>query len=100
MADYTNAAQQRLLRLITVLAGNELHGISPGELATALNTTPSSITRDLANLREAGWADEMADTGRWRLGTKPVQIAVSFTQGIQRAQAKLDEISARYTREP
>jgi len=100
MANYSNAAQQRILKVIQILAGQELQGLAPTDLARALGTTPSNVTRDLANLREAGWAEEMADTGRWRLGPKPIQIALAFSDGVQRARQKLDEIQARYTRQP
>lgn len=53
--DYTNAAQQRLLQLIDLLAGHELQGLAPAEIAKALNASPSVVTRDLDNLRTAGW---------------------------------------------
>ena len=63
MSDYINAAQQRLLKVIVLLAGNEFNGLAPSDLAKALNTNPSNITRDLANLpcrcpapRSPAWA--------------------------------------------
>ena len=33
--DYTNAAQQRLLQLIDLMAGHELQGLTPGEIVKA-----------------------------------------------------------------
>ena len=99
MADYTNAAQQRLLQAIQILSGKETHGLSPTEIALALKTSPSTVTRDLANLQEAGWAEEIQQTGRWRLGPKPVQISRAFADGLARAQQQLDEIAHRYTRQ-
>ena len=53
---YTNAAQQRLLQLIDLLAGHELAGLAPTEIARALGCGAPVVTRDLDNLRTAGWA--------------------------------------------
>lgn len=98
MSDYINNAQQRLLRTILLLAGNELAGLAPSDLAKALDTGPSNVTRDLANLKEAGLAEQLPDTGRWRLGPKVVQIAVDFQLNLGRSQSRVDEIRQRYTR--
>jgi DNA-binding IclR family transcriptional regulator len=98
VSDYINNAQQRLLRTILLLAGNELAGLAPSDLAKALDTGPSNVTRDLANLKEAGLAEQLPDTGRWRLGPKVVQIAVDFQLNLGRSQSRVDEIRQRYTR--
>lgn len=98
--NYINAAQQRLLRVIVLLAGNEFGGLAPSDLAKALDTNPSNITRDLANLKEAGLAEQLSDTGRWRLGPKVVQIAVAFSEHIARTSDRMAEIKQRYTRQP
>lgn len=97
---YINAAQQRLLKAIVLLAGNEFSGLAPSDLAKALNTNPSNVTRDLANLKEAGLAEQLPDTGRWRLGPKLVQIALAFSDHMSRANARIDEMQQRYTRQP
>jgi DNA-binding IclR family transcriptional regulator len=97
---YINAAQQRLLKAIVLLAGNEFSGLAPSDLAKALNTNPSNVTRDLANLREAGLAEQLPGTGRWRLGPKLVQIALAFSDHMNRATARIDEMQQRYTRQP
>lgn len=97
---YINAAQQRLLKAVVLLAGNEFSGLAPSDLAKALNTNPSNVTRDLANLREAGLAEQLPDTGRWRLGPKLVQIALAFSDHMSRATNRIDEMQQRYTRKP
>lgn len=99
-SDYDNAAQQRILRALLVLAGNEFQGLAPGEFAKALGVGPSTATRDLHNLREVGFAEQIQETGRWRLGPKPVQIAVAFAAHLTRAEQRLKEITNRYSREP
>lgn len=98
MSDYINNAQQRLLRTVLLLAGNELAGLAPSDLAKALDTNPSNVTRDLANLKEAGLAEQLPETGRWRLGPKIVQVAVDFQLNLERSQSRVDEIRQRYTR--
>lgn len=98
MSDYINNAQQRLLRTILLLAGNELSGLAPSDLAKSLDVHPSNVTRDLANLKEAGLAEQLPDTGRWRLGPKIVQVAVDFQLNLERSQSRVDEIRQRYTR--
>lgn len=98
--DYTNEAQQRLCRTLILLAGNEFLGLAPSEIAKSLGTNPSNVTRDLANLRTAGLAEEMADTGKWRLGPKLVQIALAFSQNAGRMADRVAEIQNRYTRLP
>lgn len=98
--DYTNEAQQRLCRLILLLAGHEFDGMAPSDLAKALKTNPSNITRDLHNLKEAGLAELMAETGRWRLGPKLVQIAIAFSEHVGRMSDRLAELQTRYSRLP
>lgn len=97
---YINAAQQRLLKVIVLLAGNEFAGLAPSDIAKALNTSPSNMTRDLANLKEAGLAEQLTDTGRWRLGPKLVQIALAFSDHMNRSSARIAEMQQRYTRKP
>ncbi len=98
MADYTNAAQQRVLQLLLRLAGHEVDGLAPGELAKALSTTPSNITRDLFNMQAAGVAEQVQESGRWRLSPRVPQIGVAMLNGIGRAQSKIDEVQNRFTR--
>lgn len=99
-ADYTNDAQQRILRALQVLAGNELVGVTPGDMAKALGVSPSVVTRDLANLRESGLGEKIEETGRWRLAPKLVQIAIAHSNALSRAKARLSEVENRYSREP
>ena len=98
--EYRNDAQERGYQVILTLAGNEFTGLAPGEIAKALDVSPSLITRDLRVLKAAGLAEQIAETGRWRLGPKLVQIALPFSDHIGRAQRKVDEIEQRYTRTP
>lgn len=97
---YDNAGQQRILRALLVLAGNEFNGVAPGELAKAMNESASSATRDLHNLKEVGFAEQIQETGRWRLGPKVVQVSFAFSHELARAQQRVSELQNRYTRLP
>lgn len=97
---YDNNSQQRILRALVVLAGNEFQGVAPGELAKSMGESPSTATRDLHNLKEVGFAEQIQETGRWRLGPKVVQIALAFSNELARAESRLAEVKNRYTRQP
>lgn len=95
---YLMPAQQRVLQTLLKLAGHEVEGLAPGEVAKALRTTPSNTTRDLANLREAGMAEPL-ENGRWRLSPKVAQIGLHVLKSIGDAQARVDETRQRFTRD-
>ena len=97
-ANYTNPAQQRLLRMVDLLAGHELHGLAPGEIAKALAIGPSSVTRDLDNLRSAGWAEQTPQGGRWRLSPHVVQISMRHAAAISAGQQQLNDVVQRFSR--
>lgn len=97
---YSNESQERGYKVLLVLAGNEFNGLSPSEVAKAVGAPPSYITRDLRVLQKAGLAEPILETGRWRLGPKLVQIALAFSQNLDRSQRKVSEINQRYTRQP
>jgi DNA-binding IclR family transcriptional regulator len=94
---YINAAQQRVLQMLMRLAGHEIEGIAPTELALALRTSASNVTRDLANLREAGMAEPL-ESGRWRLTPRVVQISLAASASFSKAQDRLDEARQRFSR--
>ena len=95
---YISDAQQRIVGLVCALAGNEMEGLAPGQLAKLVARLPSQVTRDLANLKHAGWAEQITTTGRWRLGPAPVQIALRHMTALGRAQTRLDEVTQRFSR--
>lgn len=99
MSQYESASQQKLLSILTRLAGHEVGGLTPGEISQACGVAPASVTRYLANLQLAGLVEQM-ETKRWRLGPKMVQIAIAHMHGLDRASAKLNETQQRYSREP
>lgn len=93
--DYTNAAQQRLLQLVDLLAGHELAGVTPSQIATSLSCGASTVTRDLDNLRTAGWA-ELTKMETWRLTPHVVQMSVRYATALRQARTELDDNTQRY----
>lgn len=96
--DYTNDAQQRLMQLLMLLAGHEMTGLAPAEIARALGCPPPKVTRDMANLLQGGFAELVPETGRWRLAPLVVQMAVRHMAALDRAEKRLDETRNRYSR--
>lgn len=99
-ATYNNESQMRGYKVILALAGNEFTGLLPSEIAKRVDAAPSAITRDLSVLQQAGMAEQIPETGRWRLGPKVVQIAVAFQLHLDTNRSRLAEINQRYTRTP
>jgi DNA-binding IclR family transcriptional regulator len=95
---YISEQQQRLLRVILALSGNEIEGLAPGDVAKLAGGTPPQVTRDLANLRHIGWAEQLPNTHRWRLGPELVQLATRHMTALDRARCRLDETTNRYSR--
>lgn len=101
---YVCEAQQRVLFVMLALAGHEVDGVSLTEIAVALaNRTgktkggqKNNVFRDLHNLKEAGLAEQLPDSERWRLAPRLVQIATSHQRYLDRAAARLDETRQRY----
>lgn len=97
-ADYINEAQQRILRALCLLAGNEVTGLKPSEIARLLGCSPAVVTRDMANLKQAGLAELVPETDRWRLAPLVVQIALKHMAALERAETRLAETRNRYSR--
>ncbi|MGN6229158.1 MAG: winged helix-turn-helix domain-containing protein [Dyella sp.] len=94
-ANYVNAAQQRVLKMLMLLAGHEMFGLAPSEIAKAIKTSPSNVTRDLANLKEAGLAEPL-DGGRWRITPRMGQLALRVMNALGEARARVEETAQRF----
>jgi DNA-binding IclR family transcriptional regulator len=93
---YINAAQQRVLKTLVLLAGHELMGLAPGEIAKAVRTGASNVTRDLANLREAGMAEQL-DNGQWRITPRVGQLALRVLNSLGEARKRVEETAQRFS---
>ena len=95
---YTTEAQQRLLSLIDLLAGHELRGLEPGALARALNCHASTMTRDLANLHQAGWAERTPESDAWRLSPHVIQLSLRHAAALAAGEQALRDVAQRFSR--
>lgn len=83
------------------LAGHEVDGMRPGQIAKATGVSPATATRDLQAMQSRGIVELVPGMeDRWRLGPKVVQIALAHLQGLERAGNRVSETKQRYSREP
>jgi len=97
---YRSASQLRILKMLLLLGGHEVDGLAPSQIAKSLQIAPGEVTHDTANLRLAGLAEQIIETGRWRLTPRVPQIAMAMLRELERRGNFLDETKQRYTREP
>lgn len=93
-ANTANAATRRSLRMLKILAGRVLDGLSNKELADALGAPPPTICRDLAVLADEGWVQRL-ETGRWTLSATLLQIAQAYANHVERTQFRISELNQR-----
>ena len=94
---YLSDQVQRTLKVITVMAGNEVNGISPGEIAKVAKTSAANITRILANLQQAGFAEQLpADKTRFRLAPPLVQLANTVAMNFRQHQQQIQQEAHNY----
>ncbi len=96
---YTLAAPiRKTCDLLRLLAGHEVLGLAPGEIAKGLGVTPSWVSQNLPALEaETGFVERVDGTNRWRLGVPLVRIATTVATNLNAAKRQLDDISARYS---
>lgn len=83
--------------LFRLLAGHELLGLAPGEIATGLGVAPSWVSKNLPALATTGFVEQVQGTNRWRLGVQFVRIATTVATNLNAARRQLDEVSQRYS---
>lgn len=98
--DYTNEAQQRILKLVLVMFGDVVNGFAPSVLAKTTACAASAMTRDLDNLSKAGMAERDEATGLWRLTPRLPQQAIKVWTAIDRAERRIEESKNRFSRNP
>lgn len=91
---YVNEAQQRLLQVVELLAGNEIDGISAADVARSMDKSSTAIFRDLKNLEAAGWA-EQAENG-WRLTPYAAKILRKISDRINRLMRCVNRLHEDY----
>jgi len=82
--------------LYQLLAGKELMGLAPGEIAAGIGVAPSWVSQTLPALAETGFVERVEGTNRWRLGVVFVRIANTVAINLAASQRRLDEVQRRY----
>ena len=96
---YLSDQVQRTLRVISIMAGREISGISPTELAKKANISASNVTRVLANLEAQQFVERLpVDNKRYRLGVTLVQISNTVLQNFAQAELQLQQDQHNYSR--
>lgn len=96
--NYSNVGQQRVLKLLMQLFGHEMNGVTLSDAAKWMAVAAPVALRDLHNLQEAGLAEQMVDSNRWRLTPRLPQQALAMLEAMERAQQRVTETRHRYTR--
>lgn len=88
---------RRTCDLFRLLAGHEVLGLAPGEIAKGLGAPASWVSQNLPSLATTGYVEQVAGTNRWRLGVQFVRIATTVATNLNAAKRQLDDVSARYS---
>ena len=83
--------------LFRLLAGHEVLGLAPGEIAKGIDVPPSWVSQNLPALATTGYVEQVVGTNRWRLGVQFVRIATTVATNLSAAKRQLDEVSSRYS---
>lgn len=97
---YSNASQQRLIKVILALFSDVVIGVSNTAISKAAGASPSNVSRDLENLRIAGLAERDEGTGLWRLTPRLPQQAIKVYSAIDLHASRVAESKNRFTRLP
>lgn len=89
---------RKTCELFRLLAGHELLGLAPGEIAKGIDVSPSWVSVNLpAIAAETGFIERVEGANRWRLGVPFVRISVTVASNLSQSQRRLDEITQRYS---
>ena len=90
----TQAAAIRTLKVLKLLKGHALTGLSNGQIAQALDLTPSAVTLSLNSLESEGLVAQL-ENGRYTHSIAMLQIAQAHADHVNRMQNRINEINAR-----
>lgn len=93
----TGQSAGKVLEVLNVLLGHFAHGLTPTDLVKATGLSASNITRYVATLEAAGFAERIPETGRIRPSVRLAQQAVGILRNLEAAKDRLDELTSRLT---
>ncbi len=91
----TGQSAGKVLEVLNVLLGHFAHGLTPTDLVKATGLSASNITRYVATLEAAGFAERIPETGRIRPSSRLAQHAVSILRSLDSARQRIDEMTNR-----
>lgn len=91
----TTQSAGHVLTVLDVLARHFAHGLTNTDLQKATGFNAPNITRYVATLEAAGFAERIPETGRIRPSIRFAQMAVGILNDVDRAKNRLNEIQTR-----
>lgn len=79
------------------LLGHFAHGLTPTDLVKATGLSASNITRYVATLEAAGFAERIPETAASASSSRLAQHAVSILRSLDSARQRIDEMTNRLT---
>lgn len=90
-----NRAIRRVCRILQILKGHALDGLSLTEITKALDDgSPSTVLRTLEALADESMLMKH-DTGRWALSVTLLQIAAATESELSRKAIRINELRQR-----
>lgn len=89
----------KVFKTLDVLFRNFATGFTNKELVDATGYKPAHIVFHLNTLIEAGYAEQIPDTDRYRPSVRMAQRAMSVSSSLQSATSKFTELQHRINRE-
>jgi len=89
----------KVLRTLDMLCNNFAQGFSPKELVQATGFDNATITIHLTTLIEAGYAEVIVETERYRPSHRFAQKATSILRSLDSAVGKFEESKLRINTE-
>jgi DNA-binding IclR family transcriptional regulator len=90
----TQSTAIRALKILTMLKGHTLTGLSNKQLAEALSEAPSAIALSLNSLESEGYVSQL-ENGRYAHSVALLQIAEAHRSHVERFQGRINEMNAR-----
>jgi DNA-binding IclR family transcriptional regulator len=91
------APMRKTCDLFRLLAGNEVLGLAPSEIAKGLEVPASWVSVNLPALATTGFVERVDGANRWRLSVAFVRISFTVSTNLGSAKRRLEEASQRYS---
>lgn len=90
----TSTSGARILKILKVMKGFTLTGISNGDIAKAIDESPSNVTRALQTLIDEGLVSKL-DNGLFAHSIQMLQIAQAHANHIAKMHDRITEVNQR-----